>query len=71
MKQSIKGSYLVDFQDNDKESNLPLVEVSVDEILDAQRREQEAKQEHDKLLAKSLKERGLRIIPDLSHDDMF
>ncbi|XP_054257329.1 U6 snRNA-associated Sm-like protein LSm1 [Macrosteles quadrilineatus] len=57
--------------DSEKEANLPLVEVSVDDILDAQRREQEAKQEHDKLLAKSLKERGLRLIPDLSHDDMF
>lgn len=59
------------FQDNDKEAMLPLIEVSVDEILDAQRREQESKQESDKLLAKALKERGLRLIPDLSQDDMF
>lgn len=50
---------------------LPLIEVSVDEILDAQRREQESKQESDKLLTKALKERGLRLIPDLSQDDMF
>lgn len=48
-----------------------MVEVSVDEILDSQRQEQEAKQEHDKLLTKALKERGLRLIPDLSNDDLF
>uniref|UniRef100_A0A1B6MSM3 U6 snRNA-associated Sm-like protein LSm1 n=1 Tax=Graphocephala atropunctata TaxID=36148 RepID=A0A1B6MSM3_9HEMI len=57
--------------DDEKEFSLPLKEVSVDEILDAQRREQEAKQEHDKVLAKALKDRGLKLIPDLSHDDMF
>jgi U6 snRNA-associated Sm-like protein LSm1 len=39
--------------------------------LDAQRREQEAKQDQEKLLVKALKERGLHYIPDLSHDDMF
>ncbi|XP_067001018.1 U6 snRNA-associated Sm-like protein LSm1 [Anabrus simplex] len=57
--------------DRDKEDNIPLQKVSVDDILDAQRREQEAKQEKEKLLAKALKERGLHYIPDLSHDDMF
>jgi U6 snRNA-associated Sm-like protein LSm1 len=45
--------------------------VSVDDILDAQRREQEAKQDQERLLAKALKERGLHYMPDLSHDDMF
>jgi U6 snRNA-associated Sm-like protein LSm1 len=43
----------------------------VEDILDAQRREQEAKQDQEKRLAKALKERGLRYIPDLGHDDMF
>ncbi|KAK7791993.1 hypothetical protein R5R35_007979 [Gryllus longicercus] len=57
--------------DKDKENDLPLKKVSVDDILDAQRREQEAKQEQERLLAKALKERGLHYIPDLSHDDMF
>ncbi|KAJ4439219.1 U6 snRNA-associated Sm-like protein LSm1 [Periplaneta americana] len=57
--------------DKDKEGDLPLQQVSVDDILDAQRREQEAKQDQEKLLAKALKERGLHYIPDLSHDDMF
>lgn len=55
----------------EKENNLPLKRVSIDDILEAQRREQESKQEHDKLLAKALRERGLNYIPDLSHDDMF
>lgn len=57
--------------DTDKEGDLPLQQVSVDDILDAQRREQEAKQDQEKLLAKALKERGLHYIPDLSHDDMY
>ncbi|XP_049784643.1 U6 snRNA-associated Sm-like protein LSm1 [Schistocerca cancellata] len=54
-----------------KENDLPLNKVSVDDILDSQRREQEARQERERLLAKALKERGLQYIPDLSHDDMF
>ncbi|CAH1106124.1 unnamed protein product [Psylliodes chrysocephalus] len=57
--------------DADKESELPLTEVSVDDILDAQRKEQELKQEKQKLLSKALKERGLRLMQDLTHDDMF
>ncbi|XP_014367081.2 U6 snRNA-associated Sm-like protein LSm1 [Papilio machaon] len=57
--------------DKDKEDNLPLAEVSVDDILDAQRREQDAKIEQQKLLSKALKERGLNLLADLGHDDMF
>lgn len=59
------------FQDKDKEDNLPLTEVSVDDILDAQRREQDAKIEQQKLLSKALKDRGLNLLADLGHDDMF
>lgn len=59
------------FQDRDKEKDLPLSEVSVDDILDAQRREQEMKQDQERLMNKALKERGLSYIPDLGHDDMF
>lgn len=47
------------------------MEVSVDDILDAQRKEQETKQEKQRLLSKALKERGLHLIADLTHDDMF
>ncbi|CAK9800601.1 U6 snRNA-associated Sm-like protein LSm1 [Anthophora plagiata] len=57
--------------DRDKERDLPLTEVSVDDILDAQRREQELKQDQKRLINKALKERGLSYIPDMSHDDMF
>ncbi|CAF4850751.1 U6 snRNA-associated Sm-like protein LSm1 [Pieris napi] len=57
--------------DKDKEENLPLTEVSVDDILDAQRREQDAKVEQQKILSKALKERGLNLLADLGHDDMF
>ncbi|XP_011494491.1 PREDICTED: U6 snRNA-associated Sm-like protein LSm1 [Ceratosolen solmsi marchali] len=57
--------------DKDKEKNLPLSEVSVDDILDAQRREQELKQDQERLMNKALKDRGLSYIPDLGHDDMF
>ncbi|CAH1119291.1 unnamed protein product [Phaedon cochleariae] len=57
--------------DSSKESELPLTEVSVDDILAAQRREQELKQEKQKLLSKALKERGLHLLADLTHDDMF
>uniref|UniRef100_A0A0V0G929 U6 snRNA-associated Sm-like protein LSm1 n=1 Tax=Triatoma dimidiata TaxID=72491 RepID=A0A0V0G929_TRIDM len=55
----------------EKEMNLPLKKVSINDILEAQRREQESKQEQEKLMAKALRERGLNYIPDLSHDDMF
>ncbi|RZF47426.1 hypothetical protein LSTR_LSTR007353 [Laodelphax striatellus] len=57
--------------DSMKESILPLEEVSVDDILEAQRREQESKHEHEKLLTKTLKDRGLTYAPDLGHDDLF
>lgn len=57
--------------DAEKEVELPLTEVSVDNILDAQRKEQELKQEKQKLLSQALKERGLRLMQELTHDDMF
>ncbi|XP_076244975.1 U6 snRNA-associated Sm-like protein LSm1 [Calliopsis andreniformis] len=57
--------------DREKEKDLPLTEVSVDDILDAQRREQELKQDQKRLINKAIKERGLSYIPDMGHDDMF
>ncbi|TGZ49199.1 U6 snRNA-associated Sm-like protein LSm1 [Temnothorax curvispinosus] len=57
--------------DIEKEKVLPLKKVTVDEILDAQRREQESKQEQKKRVNKALKERGFAYIPDLNHDDMY
>lgn len=57
--------------DIEKEDHLPLTRVSVDDILDAQRREQESKQDQHKLIQKALKERGLNLMAELSHDDLF
>ncbi|XP_017759081.1 PREDICTED: U6 snRNA-associated Sm-like protein LSm1 [Eufriesea mexicana] len=58
--------------DRDKERDLPLTEVSVDDILDAQRREQELRQDQRRLINKTLKERGISpYVPDVGHDDMF
>ncbi|XP_055643519.1 U6 snRNA-associated Sm-like protein LSm1 [Toxorhynchites rutilus septentrionalis] len=55
--------------DREKENNHPLQEISVDDILDAQRREQEAKQEKHRLISKALKERGLNMNPELTQDE--
>ncbi|XP_076750989.1 U6 snRNA-associated Sm-like protein LSm1 [Xylocopa sonorina] len=57
--------------DREKEKDLPLTEVSVDDILDAQRREQELKQDKKRLINKALKGRNLSYIPDMGQDDMF
>ncbi|BFG04358.1 GL10169 [Drosophila persimilis] len=55
--------------DREKEQKLPLKEISVDEILDAQRREQEQRQEKHRLVSKALKERGLAVNAELINED--
>ncbi|XP_011192373.1 U6 snRNA-associated Sm-like protein LSm1 [Zeugodacus cucurbitae] len=55
--------------DREKEAKLPLKEISVDEILDAQRREQEQRQEKHRLISKALKERGLAVNTDIINED--
>ncbi|XP_037952139.1 U6 snRNA-associated Sm-like protein LSm1 [Teleopsis dalmanni] len=55
--------------DREKETKLPLKEISVDEILDAQRREQEQRQEKHRLISKALKERGLAVNTDIINED--
>lgn len=57
--------------DREKEHCPQLQQVSVEDILNAQRKEQEVKQEKSKMLAKRLKERGLTFVPDLINDDLF
>nr|XP_020641825.1 U6 snRNA-associated Sm-like protein LSm1 [Pogona vitticeps] len=47
--------------DLEKESDTPLQQVSIEEILEVQRVEQQAKQESEKLKVQALKERGLSI----------
>lgn len=57
--------------DREKEMKLPLKEVSVEEILDAQRREQEQRHEKHRLISKALKERGLAVNTELINEDCF
>ncbi|EZA54040.1 hypothetical protein DMN91_000843 [Ooceraea biroi] len=60
--------------DLEKEKNSVLKQVSVDVILDAQRHEQELKQDEKRHMNKiSFKQRGFSAscMPDLSHDDMY
>ncbi|XP_037032284.1 U6 snRNA-associated Sm-like protein LSm1 [Bradysia coprophila] len=56
--------------DREKEKNLPLKEICVDDILDSQRRTQEQRHEKHRLIAKALKERGLNNTnSDLAQDE--
>ena len=51
-----------------------LKEVTVDEIMEAQRAEQTAKEEQEKVKTKALLQRGLPVTESdtyLSHDDIF
>ncbi|XP_055390351.1 U6 snRNA-associated Sm-like protein LSm1 [Condylostylus longicornis] len=57
--------------DKEKETKLPLKQTSVESILDAQRREQEQRQEKHRLIAKALKERGLAVNSDIINEDCF
>lgn len=65
----IHSKYIPHIQDREKESKLPLKEISVDDILDAQRREQEQRQEKHRLISKALKERGLAVNADIINED--
>lgn len=55
--------------DAEREANLPLKQVSVDEILEAQHNEQEAKQEKERLRIRAMKERGLCQHFDSTQED--
>ncbi|XP_059478547.1 U6 snRNA-associated Sm-like protein LSm1 [Neocloeon triangulifer] len=55
--------------DPDKEAQLPLKEVSVEDILAAQRREQEAKVLKEKIVSTALKDRGLNMSSELTTDE--
>ena len=58
-------------KDTEREAELPLREVSIEDILDAQRKEQEEKQDQQKKIAKALKERGMHFMADAGQDDMY
>lgn len=55
--------------DPSREVLTELEQVSVEEILEIQRIEQEAKQEQERIRNKALKERGLTYHLDTTHDD--
>ncbi|CAB3375135.1 U6 snRNA-associated Sm-like protein LSm1 [Cloeon dipterum] len=55
--------------DSEKEASLPLKEISVDDILAAQRREQEAKIMKEKIVSTALKDRGLNMSSELITDE--
>lgn len=55
--------------DLQNEGNLPLEEVSVDDILEAQRQEQQKKQDEQKTQNKKLLERGLQPHAEGTADD--
>lgn len=57
--------------DREKEKSLPLKEVSVEDILDSQRREQEQRYEKHRLISKALKERGLNVNTELTHEEYW
>ena len=59
-------------QDQEREEGLPLKQVDVEDILEAQRVEQEERQEKEKIRLKRLKELGLQpTAGDFAHDDAF
>uniref|UniRef100_A0A0C9RSD2 U6 snRNA-associated Sm-like protein LSm1 n=1 Tax=Amblyomma americanum TaxID=6943 RepID=A0A0C9RSD2_AMBAM len=55
--------------DEEKEKDVDLEEVSVEDILEVQRIEADAKQELEKQRAKAMKDRGLHYHVEITHDD--
>lgn len=61
--------YFISLQDPKRENLQNLKEVSVEEILEAQRVMQEEKQKQENIKVAALKERGIVPTLDFSHDD--
>ncbi|XP_045611289.1 U6 snRNA-associated Sm-like protein LSm1 isoform X1 [Procambarus clarkii] len=57
--------------DDTKEEAATLEKVSIEEILEAQRVEQERRQEQEQLRARFMKERGLQYTAEIGPDDMY
>ena len=56
----------------EKEDKIPLKQVSIEDILEAQRIEQEEKQDKEKVRQKRFKELGLQTaVSEFAHDDAF
>ena len=57
--------------DDEKEANMNLKEVGLEEILEAQSRQQAEKEEQDRLRSKVFKERGITYTSETIMDDNF
>lgn len=57
--------------DEEKEANMKLKEVGLEEILEAQSRQQAEKEEQDRLRSKIFKERGLTYTSESIMDDAY
>ena len=57
--------------DEEQESQTNLKEVSLEEILEAQSKQQAAKEEQDRLRAKAFKERGLTYTAETAYEDLY
>ena len=57
--------------DEAKEAISKLKEVSLEEILEAQSKQQTAKEEQDRLRAKAFKERGLTYSAETAYEDLY
>jgi len=57
--------------DESKDTSQILKKVGIEEILEAQRVEQERVQEQEQLRAKFMKERGLQYTAEIGTDDMY
>lgn len=57
--------------DEEKETNTTLREVSLEEILEAQSKQQSEKEEQDRLRSKAFKERGLNYTTEAAYEDTY
>ncbi len=64
-------AHLLCLQDVEKENNLPLQEVSIDDILELQREEQLQKQQDAERKNKAMQDRGLPPHVDPIQEDFF
>lgn len=69
--QSFQSHIVHHFQDETKAEAETLEKVSIEEILEAQRVEQERRQEQEQLRARFMKERGLQYTAEIGPDDMY
>ena len=69
--QSSFSKVLLGEIDEEKEASMALREVGLEEILEAQSRQQAEKEEQDRLRSKIFKERGLTYTSETIMDDAY